>query len=303
MKNCKMLSTVMVGMLSLSMLLTSCGGSETPANSSSADKSSSEVLNSVEESSSKTSEVKFSDEYAIKNITLCNTNTNDSGFMKGFSMMGLGTDLASNENVFSVAMCYTTANIDEVKAFFTSERFSDPASFLAEVDSLDLDGKIKNLAGDKLSYLDGAADNPIRFYGDGVDLINGVSLLKTAGEYHFYLVTIGYESVLWVGEADRTFVMEQSAIDLANDFAAAFDLVVETNLMTDVADVSAVTQDEKTKAVLDYFTSKINALNLGITVSVEFENDADYPNDYKVILNKGDAESYRYVPVYFGAEE
>ena len=138
----------------------------------------------------------FDDAYAVADVTLCGTNTNDASFMKGFSMQGTAGDLINNENVFSIAMCYSTATLDDVKAFFTSERFSDPDSFLAEIDALDLDGNIRNLSGDKMSYFDGNTADPIRFYGDGVDLINGTSLLQQAGEYHFYLVTIGYEKVL-----------------------------------------------------------------------------------------------------------
>lgn len=138
----------------------------------------------------------FDDKYAVADVTLCGTNTNDASFMKGFSMQGTAGELASNSDVFSIAMCYSTATVDEVKAFFTSEQFSDPSSFLAEIDALDLDGKIRNLSGDKLSYFDGNTSDPIRFYGDAVDLINGTSLLQNAGEYHFYLTTIGYEKVL-----------------------------------------------------------------------------------------------------------
>ena len=63
-------------------------------------------------------------------MKLCGTNTNDASFMKGFSMQGTAGDLINNENVFSIAMCYSTATLDDVKAFFTSERFSDPDSFL-----------------------------------------------------------------------------------------------------------------------------------------------------------------------------
>ena len=238
---------------------------------------------------------------AATDVTLCGTNTNDASFMKGFSMQGTAGDLINNENVFSIAMCYSTATLDDVKAFFTSERFSDPDSFLAEIDALDLDGNIRNLSGDKMSYFDGNTADPIRFYGDGVDLINGTSLLQQAGEYHFYLVTIGYEKVLWVGEADRTFVMEQSAIDLANDFAAAFDLVTETTLMED-QDVSAMTQEEKTQAVQDYFSSQVDTLDLGITVTAEYDDDPDYPDDYYITLAKDGSESSAYVTVYFGAE-
>mgnify|MGYP005976762413 CR=1 FL=1 len=87
----------------------------------------------------------FDDAYAVADVTLCGTNTNDASFMKGFSMQGTAGDLINNENVFSIAMCYSTATLDDVKAFFTSERFSDPDSFLAEIDALDLDGNIRNL--------------------------------------------------------------------------------------------------------------------------------------------------------------
>lgn len=51
--------------------------------------------------------------------------------------------------------------LDDVKAFFTSERFSDPDSFLAEINALDLDGNIRNLSGDKMSYFDGNTADPI----------------------------------------------------------------------------------------------------------------------------------------------
>ena len=211
MKTSKRLFTLMALALVFALTLTACGN----------------------QSQGDSKDAAFDDAYAVADVTLCGTNTNDASFMKGFSMQGTAGDLINNENVFSIAMCYSTATLDDVKAFFTSERFSDPDSFLAEIDALDLDGNIRNLSGDKMSYFDGNTADPIRFYGDGVDLINGTSLLQQAGEYHFYLVTIGYEKVLWVGEADRTFVMEQSAIDLANDFAAAFDLVTETTLMED----------------------------------------------------------------------
>ena len=56
------------------------------------------------------------------------------------------------------------------------------ARFLAEIGALDLDGNIRNLSGDKMSCFDGNTADPIRFYGDGVDLINGTSLLQQAGE-------------------------------------------------------------------------------------------------------------------------
>ena len=135
-----------------------------------------------------------------------------------------------------------------------------------------------------------------------MDLINGTSLLQNAGEYHFYLAIIGYEKVLWVGEADRTFTMEQSTMDLANDFAAAFDLVTETRLMED-QDVSALTQEEKTQAVQDYFGAQIEALNLGITASVVYDDNPDYPDDYVITLTKDGVESSDYVTVYFGAAE
>ena len=223
-------------------------------------------------------------------LTACGNQSQGDSKDAGFSMQGTAGDLINNENVFSIAMCYSTATLDDVKAFFTSERFSDPDSFLAEIDALDLDGNIRNLSGDKMSYFDGNTADPIRFYGDGVDLINGTSLLQQAGEYHFYLVTIGYEKVLWVGEADRTFVMEQSAIDLANDFAAAFDLVTETTLMED-QDVSAMTQEEKTQAVQDYFSSQVDTLDLGITVTAEYDDDPDYPDDYYITLAKDGSET------------
>ena len=98
-----------------------------------------------------------------------------------------------------------------------------------------LDGEIRNLSGDKLSYFDGNTSDPIRFYGDAVDLINGTSLLQNAGEYRFYLATIGYEKVLWVRRSGPHLHHGAAhEIDLANDFAAAFDLVTETRLMEDV---------------------------------------------------------------------
>lgn len=279
MKTSKRLFTLMALALVFALTLTACGN----------------------QSDGDSKDAAFDDAYAVADVTLCGTNTNDASFMKGFSMQGTAGDLINNENVFSIAMCYSTATLDDVKAFFTSERFSDPDSLLAEIDALDLDGNIRNLSGDKMSYFDGNTADPIRFYGDGVDLINGTSLLQQAGEYHFYLVTIGYEKVLWVGEADRTFVMEQSAIDLANDFAAAFDLVTETTLMED-QDVSAMTQEEKTQAVQDYFSSQVDTLDLGITVTVEYDDDPDYPDDYYITLVKDGSESSAYVTVYFGAE-
>ena len=177
MKTSKRLFTLMALALVFALTLTACGN----------------------QSDGDSKDAAFDDAYAVADVTLCGTNTNDASFMKGFSMQGTAGDLINNENVFSIAMCYSTATLDDVKAFFTSERFSDPDSFLAEIDALDLDGNIRNLSGDKMSYFDGNTADPIRFYGDGVDLINGTSLLQQAGEYHFYLVTIGYEKELWVG--------------------------------------------------------------------------------------------------------
>lgn len=289
MKNHKFCIALLACLLTASVLLTACGSTDTT-----------QPENDAEHAEQQAAE--FSDAYAIADVKLCETNTNDADHMKGFSMQGTIGELASNENISSVAMCYTTAALDEVKAFFASERFSDPVSFLAEIDALDLDGKVRNLAGERMAYFDGDVDNPIRFYGDGIDLINGVSLLQQAGEYHFYLVTVGYENVLWVGEADRTFVMEQSAIDEANAFAAAFEKVVDLSLMTDV-DTSNLTQEEKTQAVQDYFAKEIEALNLGMTVTVAYDNNEEYPDDYVVTLTKDGKEAMDYVTVYFGAEE
>lgn len=243
----------------------------------------------------------LSDEYAIPAVTLCGTNTNDPDFMKGFSMQGSIGALIDDENIFSAALCYTTANIDEVKAFFTSAPFDDASSFLAEVDTLDLDGKIRNLADDRLSYLDGKIDDPIRFYSDAVDLINGTSLLQTAGEYHFYIVTMGYEKVLAVSEADKTFTMEQASIDLAHDFAAAFEKIVEARVMEDAADVSALTQTEKDAAVTEYYQTQVDELNLGITVSAVYGNDESYPDDYEVTLTKEGQSAMAFATVFFGA--
>lgn len=300
MKTSKCLSILLALVLSLSLLLTACG-SQNGSTQDSGTQDSSTQDNNTQDSNKQDASDAFSDEYAVASVTLCATNTNDANFMKGFSMQGTAGDLITNENVFSIAMCYSTATLDEVKAFFTSERFSDPDSFLAEIDALDLDGNVRNLSGDKLSYFDGNTSDPIRFYGDAVDLINGTSLLQQAGEYHFYLATVGYEKILWVGEADRTFVMEQSAIDLSNDFAAAFDLVTETRLMED-QDVSTLTQEEKSQAVQDYFSAQIDALGLGITVTAEYADDESYPDDYYITLAKDGAESSAYVTVYFGAE-
>lgn len=156
MKTSKRLFTLMTLALVFALTLTACGN----------------------QSDGDSKDAAFDDAYAVADVTLCGTNTNDASFMKGFSMQGTAGDLINNENVFSIAMCYSTATLDDVKAFFTSERFSDPDSFLAEIDALDLDGNIRNLSGDKMSYFDGNTADPIRFYGDGVDLINGTSLLQ-----------------------------------------------------------------------------------------------------------------------------
>lgn len=297
MKTNKILS-ILAAVLVLCMVLTACGGGkDQPVNET--PETTGESGNT--EAPETAPETAPEGDFAVADVTLCDTNTNSADFMKGFSIQGTAGDLVDSDDVFSFAMCYTTGDLEEVTAFFADERFSDPASFLAEIDALDLDGNIRNLAGDRKSYLDGDVNDPIRFYGDGIDLINDVSLLQNAGEYHFYIVTIGNEKVLAITEADRTFTMEQSAIDLANDFAAAFDVVVEATLMED-ADVSALTQEEKTQAVLDYYTEAVDALGLGVAVSADYENDEEYPDDYLITLAKDGAESSAYVTVYFGAE-
>ena len=96
--------------------------------------------------------------------------------------------------------------------------------------------------------------------------------------------------------------MKKSIESVANDFAAAFDLVTETRLMED-QDVSTLTQEEKTQAVQDYFGAQIEALNLGITASVVYDDNPDYPDDYVITLTKDGVESSDYVTVYFGAAE
>lgn len=245
---------------------------------------------------------KFDQKYAIKDVKLVDTNTNSADFMKGFSMQGTIGDLIDDDKVFSVAMCYTTADQKAVEDYFTKAPFDDKEGFLSEIDSLDLDGKIRNLAEDRKSYLDGDTSNPIRFYGDGIDLINGGSLLQNAGEYHFYLVTVGYEKVLYVKEADKTFTMDQKSIDLSNTFSKAFDVIVETTLM-EGEDVSALTQEEKTKAVSDYFVKAVDGLGLGLTTEVVYGNDESYPEDYEVTISKDGKSSMTYVTVHFGSAE
>ena len=96
--------------------------------------------------------------------------------------------------------------------------------------------------------------------------------------------------------------MKKSIESVANDFAAAFDHVTETRLMED-QDVSAMTQEEKTQAVQDYFASQVDTLDLGITVTAEYDNDPDYPDDYYITLAKDGSESSAYITVYFGAAE
>lgn len=241
----------------------------------------------------------YSDDYAIKDVKLCTTNTNSAEFMKGFSMQGTIGELADNEDIYSVAMCYTTADLTEVKKFFRSAPYDDPESFPAEIEALDLDGKIRNLAEDRKSYLDGVVDNPIRFYNDGVDLINGGSLLQNAGEYHFYLAVLGYEKALWVGEADKTFTMEQTAIDTANEFRNAFEVIKEASLLPD-QDAASITQEEKTAAAQEYYAGLVDALKLDITTDVVYGEDESYPDDYEVTLSKGEVSSMTYVTVYFG---
>lgn len=244
----------------------------------------------------------FDEKYAIKDVKLVDTNTNSADFMKGFSLQGTIGDLVNDEKVFSVAMCYTTSDKKTVEDYFKKAPFDDKEGFLSEIDSLDLDGKIRNLAEDRKSYLDGDTSNPIRFYGDGVDLINGGSLLQNAGEYHFYLITIGYEKVLYVQEADRTFTMDQGSIDLSNDFSKAFDVIVETTLM-EGEDVSALSQEEKTKAVSDYFSKAVDELGLGLITEVVYGDDESYPEDYEVTVSKDGKSSMTYVTVHFGSAE
>ncbi len=241
----------------------------------------------------------YSDDYAMKEVKLCTTNTNSVDFMKGFSMQGTIGELIDQEDIYSVAMCYTTANLEEVKKFFQSAPYNDPESFTAEIEALDLDGKIRNLTEDKKAYLDGAVDNPIRFYGDGIDLINGGSLLQNAGEYHFYLVTLGYEKALWVGEADKTFTMEQAAIDTANEFKKAFEVIQEATLLPD-RDAASITQEEKTAAAKEYYTGLVDELMLDIATEVVYGEDESYPDDYEVTLKKGEVSSTTYVTVHFG---
>ena len=241
----------------------------------------------------------FSDEFAIADVTLVDTNTAHAEAMKGFSMQGTIGELLDNEELFSVGMAFTTGTIEEVQAFFSEEPFTDPASFLAEVDALDIEGQIRNLADDRKSYLDGAADNPIKFYGDAVDLLNKTSLLNTAGEYHFYLVAFGNESVLWVGEADKTFTMTEEDVTKANEIAEISAILVET-LLEEGKDVSGLSQDDKTKLVNDYFKAEIGALELGYEINAVYGADEDYPNDYEVTFSKDGAEQMVYVSVYFG---
>lgn len=238
--------------------------------------------------------------YVVANVKLVGTDTNNSNFMKGFSMQGEAGELMNDDEVFSFAMCYSTADLEAVKAFFAGERFSDPASFLAEIEALDTNGNIRNLAGDRKTYLDGNVDDPIRFYGDGIDLINDVSLLQNAGEYHFYIVTVGNEKVLAVSEADRTFVMEQAAIDLSNAFADAFDAIGSEVTLMEGEDVSELTEEARLQAVREYVDGKLAELGSGVTATVEYEADPDYPDDYTVILSKDGAESSAYLTVYFG---
>lgn len=230
--------------------------------------------------------------YAIPEVKLCGTDTNNASFMKGFSMQGTIGDLVNDDAIFSVAMCYTTAEKADVEAYFAAEPFNEPSGFLAEIDALDVEGKIRNLSDSKKSYLDGNVDDPIRFYGDGVDLIAGTSLLQTAGTYHFYLVTVGYEKVLAVAEADKTFTIDQAAIDLSNDFADAF-----YDIGTEVELPYAETQEAKTAAVLAFVTPLAKAY--GTTADVAYCNDASYPDDYEVTLSKNGSSSSDYLTVTF----
>ena len=52
-----------------------------------------------------------------------------------------------------------------------------------------------------------------------------------------------------------------------------------------------MTQEEKTQAVQDYFSSQVDTLDLGITVTVEYDDDPDYPDDYYITLAKDGSES------------
>ena len=66
--------------------------------------------------------------------------------------------------------------------------------------------------------------------------------------------------------------------------------MLKTSLMED-QDVSAMTQEEKTQAVQDYFSSQVDTLDLGITVTAEYDDDPDYPDDYYITLAKDGSES------------
>ena len=85
MKTSKRLFTLMALALVFALTLTACGN----------------------QSQGDSKDAAFDDTYAVADVTLCGTNTNDASFMKGFSMQGTAGDLINNENVFSIAMCYS----------------------------------------------------------------------------------------------------------------------------------------------------------------------------------------------------
>ena len=81
MKTSKRLFTLMALALVFALTLTACGN----------------------QSDGDSKDAAFDDAYAVADVTLCGTNTNDASFMKGFSMQGTAGDLINNENVFSIA--------------------------------------------------------------------------------------------------------------------------------------------------------------------------------------------------------
>ena len=78
MKTSKRLFTLMALALAFALTLTACGN----------------------QSDGDSKDAAFDDAYAVADVTLCGTNTNDASFMKGFSMQGTAGDLINNENVF-----------------------------------------------------------------------------------------------------------------------------------------------------------------------------------------------------------
>jgi len=244
--------------------------------------------------------VVFDETYAIADITLVDANLNHPDLMKGFSIQGLLTEAQKKTgDILSVAMAFTTGAYDTVAEFFTSGDFAEEALFLALVDQLDIEGRIRNLSGNRLDYLDGNTDDPIRFYGDGVDLLYETTPHHTAGEYRFYLIVVGETKALWIGEADKTFTVTQEEIDTSKAFNAGFELIQNAHLL-ECAEASSLSVAEKELAAVEHYKALIDSLNLGLQLSVKKDDHPDYPDDFIVTLTKGTKSASKYVTLIFG---